>query len=378
MLSLGGVYAWSIFVPMLKKQLNYSTTQTQLIVGLTLGIFATSMIFAGRFQKRFGTQITALIGVVCLFSGYFFAFLSNGDFLAICLSIGGLCGIGTGFCYVCCLLVPAKNFPEHKGLATGIAVGGFGAGAILLSYVVKSILAIAPESTVLDLFKIIGIAYGMIILVCIIFLKYKDSSEGKAIIQNEVQFSFFESRFIILFITMFAGTFGGLLILGNAKPMAISLGYSEEIATWSITLLAFGNMLGRVLWGWALDKIGVDKTLLVAYSILLLAIALINFIAPSVALLNLVLVMVGLGFSSNFVLFAGKTAQIYGTDRLGTIYPFIFLAYGIAGVVGPLVGGWLFDVKQSYTLAVMISGGVTLAGLLVYQLSLKKINLVVG
>ncbi len=374
MLCLGGVYAWSIFVPMLKKQLNYSTSQTQLIVGLTLGIFASSMIFSGKFQKKFGPQLTASLGVICLFLGYILAYYSQGNFLILSLSIGGLCGIGTGFCYVCCLVVPAHNFPDHKGLATGIAVGGFGAGAILLTYVVKFMLAAAPDSTVLELFRLIGISYAIVISISIIFLRFNTKPNIPVSETSIPSFSFTDPRFIILFVTMFAGTFAGLLILGNAKPLALSLGYNEEVATLSITLLAIGNMSGRVFWGWLLDKIGVDKSLLYAYFILFFAIVLVSFVSPSEWMLNVVLVLVGLGFSSNFVLFAGKTAQIYGIDKLGLIYPFIFLAYGIAGVIGPFVGGWLFDINQNYSLALLISGGMTLFGLILYQGSLTKIN----
>jgi OFA family oxalate/formate antiporter-like MFS transporter len=272
------------------------------------------------------------------------------------------------------LVVPAHNFPDHKGLATGIAVGGFGAGAILLTYVVKFMLAAAPDSTVLELFRLIGISYAIVISISIIFLRFNTKPNIPVSETSIPSFSFTDPRFIILFVTMFAGTFAGLLILGNAKPLALSLGYNEEVATLSITLLAIGNMSGRVFWGWLLDKIGVDKSLLYAYFILFFAIVLVSFVSPSEWMLNVVLVLVGLGFSSNFVLFAGKTAQIYGIDKLGLIYPFIFLAYGIAGVIGPFVGGWLFDINQNYSLALLISGGMTLFGLILYQGSLTKIN----
>jgi OFA family oxalate/formate antiporter-like MFS transporter len=373
MLCLGGVYAWSIFVPMLKKQLNFSTSQTQLIVGLTFGVFASSMIFAGKLEKRFGPRPIALAGGIFLFMGYYLAYMSGGDFTLLCFAIGGLCGLGTGCGYVCCLVTPAKNFPDNKGLATGVAVGGFGAGAILLTTIVKGLLASNPDTTVLELFKFIGLVYGAIILVCSLFLSYDKSGQITAVMAEE-SFVFSDIRFIILFVTMFAGTFAGLLILGNAKPIALSLGYSEGIATFSITLLAIGNMTGRVLWGWVLDKIGVDKTLFISYLILLGATIMISFMAPSEMLLNVVLVFVGLGFSANMVMFASKTAQIYGVNKLGIIYPYVFLAYGIAGVIGPFVGGWLFDINQNYSLALMISTIMTVIALILYQSTLKKIN----
>ena len=244
-----------------------------------------------------------------------------------------------------------------------------------MSYAIKYLLAIQPESTVLELFRIIGTAYGIIISICIIFLKYKETvNENIEVIVETSLFSFTEKRFVILFLTMFAGTFSGLLILGNAKPMAVSMGYSEEIATRGITLLAIGNMTGRIFWGWLMDKISIDRTLLIAYLVLFISIAFIHFMGPAEWVFNLVFILIGLGFSSNFVLFAGKTAQLYSINKLGIVYPYIFLAYGIAGIIGPFVGGWLFDINQSYTAALIISAIMTLAGLILYQVSLKRIN----
>lgn len=371
MLCLGGVYAWSIFVPMLKIQLGYSSSQTQLIVGLTLGVFATFMIFSGKLEKKYGPKTIAFVGGICLFSGYFLAYLSQGNFILLCLGIGGFCGIGTACCYVCCLVVPAKNFPSHKGFSTGIAVGGFGAGAILLSFVVKTLLANNTGITVLALFKYIALAYGGIVLIFSLLLQYP---KNETVANNSTKFNIYDSNFIVLFFTMFAGTFAGLLILTNAKPIVISYGYDENIATLSISLLAIGNMSGRVIWGLFLDKIGVDKTLYIAYLIMISATFLLNFMPMSENVLYVILVLIGLGFSSNMIVFAGKTVQLYGVDKLGIIYPYIFLGYGIAGVIGPLVGGFLFDIFKNYHLALSISGVMSLIGLIVYASFVNRIN----
>lgn len=367
---LGGVYAWSIFVPMLKKQLGYVTTQTQIIVGLTLGIFAFSMIFAGKFEKKYGPMLAAIVGGVCLYSGYFLATISGGNFTVLCLGIGVLGGIGTGFCYVCTIVVAAKNFPLQKGLVTGIVVGGFGAGAMVLTYFIKYLISIQPDVQVLEIFKFLGYINGFTILTCSFLLNYDRTSVVQT--TNDFAFLFTNKDFITLFVAMFAGSFAGLLVIGNVKPISLSLGFTDDIATTSILLLSFGNMSGRVIWGFVMDKVGVNKTLIVAYSILCISAIMVNFIAPSDTLLYICLLLVGLGYSSIFVLFVNKSAQIYGVDKLGVVYPYVFLSYGFAGIIGPLVGGLLFDLTQSYVYALVFSGILTAFAASFYTIRMKE------
>ncbi len=367
-LCLGGVYAWSIFVPMLKKQFGYSTLQTQIIVGLTLMSFATSMIFSGRLERKFGPQKVAIIGAVFLYCGYFLASLSGGDFLNICLSIGLLCGIGTGFGYVCCLVVPAKNFPMNKGLATGISVGGFGAGAILLTYVVKYLQIEQPDISVLSIFQTLGYIYGALIMLCTTFLKYDGMAQNTVLSSNFSPAMLMKDRnYWILFLTMFAGSFAGLQIIGNAKSIVLSLSFTDDIATNCILILSLGNMTGRVVWGFVIDKIGVDKSLFIAYSILLTALCGISFLANNVFAVNILVLMIGVGYSSCMVLFAAKTLQVYGVDKYGLVYPFVFMAFGFAGVLGPIIAGKLFDINQSYILPILLSACITGLGLLFYN-----------
>lgn len=366
-LCLGGVYAWSIFVPMLKKQFGYSTLQTQIIVGLTLMTFAISMIFSGRLERKIGPQKVAIIGAVLLYCGYFLASLSGGNFTYICMSIGVLCGIGTGFGYVCCLVVPAKNFPSNKGLATGISVGGFGAGAILLTYVVKYLQIEQPNISVLAIFQTLGYIYGGIIMFSTTFLKYDGAGQNATLASSfSLKSLMKDSNYWVLFLTMFAGSFAGLQIIGNAKSIVLSLSFTDDAATNCILILSLGNMIGRVMWGFVIDKIGVDKSLFISYSILLSALIGINFLASSVIIVDILILMIGIGYSSCMVLFAAKTLQVYGVDKYGLVYPYVFMAFGFAGVLGPVIAGKLFDINQSYFLPILISACTTALGLMLY------------
>jgi OFA family oxalate/formate antiporter-like MFS transporter len=119
MICIGGVYAWSIFVPPLKAEHGLTTAHTQLIFGFTIAMFAIAMIFAGKIEKKHGPKITALIGAALFSMGYLFASFSNGQVLILLIGIGIFSGSGISFGYVCSLATPIKWFPRYKGLITG-------------------------------------------------------------------------------------------------------------------------------------------------------------------------------------------------------------------------------------------------------------------
>ena len=371
MICLGGVYAWSIFVTPLKAEHGLTTTQTQLVFGFTIAIFAIAMIAAGRLEKRSGPRVTAIIGGVLFTAGYLLASLSKGEPFFIFLGVGILSGAGIGFGYVCALITPIKWFPQKKGLITGLSVAGFGAGAILLSYLVKFLLE--SGMPVLNIFHIIGLSYGAVIFLSAILLAVPPD------VNREVTSSRFRSgellkdrKFWALSSGLFAGTFAGLLIVGNLKPIGLSLGVGEGIATAAISLLALGNMGGRIFWGHLSDLIGGRRAIVAALSFLALVTLLLLAGAGYKVSFMLLALAIGAGFGANFVLFATEVSHIYGVDRLGIIYPYVFLFYGLAGIIGPPIGGLLFDVTQTYISAIILAGFICAGGALIFNFLIAK------
>lgn len=126
---LGAIYSWSVFVNPLKEIFFYTTTQTQIIFSLALATFALVMIFAGRLQDKKGPRMVATLGGIILGSGYLLASFTDGNFPLIALTVGIIGGAGIGFAYVCPIAACVKWFPDKRGMVTGLAVAGFGAGA---------------------------------------------------------------------------------------------------------------------------------------------------------------------------------------------------------------------------------------------------------
>ncbi len=374
MLCLGGVYAWSIFVPLLKAELGFSSTQTQILIGSTLGIFALTMTVSGRLEQRFGPRLVASLSGFCLFLAYFLASKTQGEFSLLLLTISLLAGLATGFGYVVCLVVPAKNFPNHKGLAVGISLSGFGAGAILLSHYIKSLMEIQSDISILTIFFKVSLVYGMAALIAIPFLKY-DRDQEKGSIQPSVSAISILSNpgFAILFFTLFSASFAGLLVLSNIKPLILSFSFSEKTATLGISLYAFGNMSGRVVYGYLVDKLGGYKTTISSFSGLIFFLSFLSFVPQNELFMYVILFGTGFSYGGFFILMPMYTASIFGVNQLGAVYPFVFLAYGLAGIFGPLSAGFLFDFSHSYQFSLAISILICCLGLYIFIRNRKLI-----
>lgn len=358
---LGGIYAWSTFVGPLVDGYSLSPARAQLIFGATILVFTVAMIFAGRLQSRVGPRPVAAGGAVFFGAGYFYAAASGGEFTHLFIGLSLLGGIGIGMGYVCPLATCVKWFPNHKGLVTGISVASFGAGAILLSTAAENVLA--RGINVLAVFRGIAILYGALILTGAMFLDVPAKAAAAA--RPKTYPGILQSRpFWVLFTGMFCGTFSGLMVIGNLKPIGLTLGIESLYATMAISAFAVGNGLGRVAWGWVLDRVGKP---VIPLSLGMLAAAVIALAAVSGFNAGFVLVAfcVGFGFGGCFVLYAAHLGNVYGSEAVGRIYPLIFLAYGISGVVGPTVGGLLFELTGSYLPSIILAAFVASAGAVV-------------
>jgi OFA family oxalate/formate antiporter-like MFS transporter len=131
-LCLGAIYAWSVFTPSLTKDpFNFTSSQTQWIFGVGLASFAVVMIIAGRLQAKFQPRIVAAAGGIVLGVGYIGASFVGVSFLGHLVCIGLIGGAGIGLAYVVPIAVGVKWFPDKKGMLTGLAVAGFGFGALI-------------------------------------------------------------------------------------------------------------------------------------------------------------------------------------------------------------------------------------------------------
>lgn len=360
MLFLGSVYAWSVVASELIKNYGFSASKSQIIFGTIILIFPITMIFVGKLGKKISFRYLGYISGFLFFIGYFIASLSQGSFISIFIGIGIIGGISTGFGYWISITSPVQWFPNKKGLITGISAAGFGLGAVIMAEIAELILN--RGHNILFLIKFLGIVYGIIIVLFSNFIypiPKKTELNDKNISAHELVKS---NLFKKLFIGIFLGTFAGLLIIGSLKIIGGQLNISENILILGVGTFALANFIGRLIWGYISDHWGASLSIFLALLLQSISIFLLNILIFSDYLYLIITMLIGIGFGGNFVLFAKATAQIFGLNNLGTIYPYVFIGYAIAGITGPLSGGILYDLFDTYFYAIILAGIMSLFG----------------
>ncbi|MFX0065156.1 MAG: OFA family MFS transporter [Candidatus Hermodarchaeota archaeon] len=380
-LCLGSIYAWSVFKSALKGSL-YVWTDWDATLPFAFGLlsFAVVMILAGRLQDRIGPMKIAIIGGVLLGLGYMAASLIDLLGLAnnplgtlwLVATYGIIAGGGIGFAYVCPIAALVKWFPDIKGLITGIAVAGFGAGAIIFGYVEEALIAIGGGK--------IGIAFlilGVIYLIAVILgsLLLRNPPEGwfpadytpppkPAVTSDKEDYEWQEilrtPQFYLLWLMFLIAAASGLMTISNIKPFTQTatdlMGFDIVTAGWLVlTFYSIFNAAGRIIWGAVSERLGRITTMILMFSILGVTMILFGL---QISLLMLIIgaSVIGFCFGGNFALFPSTTADYFGTKNLGVNYALVFTAYGIAGIFGPLSAAGVVDELGSYPLAFAILG----------------------
>jgi len=364
MLCIGSVYAWSIIASELIKEYDFSASQSQVIFGALIAIFPVTMIFVGQLGRKINHRFLGYISGLLFFSGYYLAGHSQGNFLAILLGIGVLGGVATGFGYWVALTLPVSWFPEKKGLVTGIAAAGFGLGAVFMSVISESIMD--NNNNVLQLLKVIGVSYGLIIVILSNLLhQAKTPSNIKSKSLNASQL-LNTNIFRKLFMGIFLGTFAGLLIIGSLGIIGSQHNITNHSLVLGVSLFAVANFIGRLTWGFLSDYLGASLSIFLALVFQSGSILTLNLLTLSDVSYLTISFLIGFGFGGNFVLFAKETAQVFGLQNLGIMYPYVFLGYAIAGIAGPLSGGILYDFLGSFSFAIVLASLMSLVGSLLF------------
>ncbi len=366
-LSLGAIYAWSVFTPKLIEA-GWTKTQTQVVFGVGLAFFAIVMVFAGRMMPKWGPRKVAMAGGVVLGLGYLLGGLFGGtDFWPIVFFIGVLGGSGIGLAYVVPIAVGMRWFPDKKGLITGLAVAGFGFGALLWVKLAGSWGHLIANQGLGNTFSIYGVVFFLTVVLGGIWMVYPPEdwkpagwappapSEGQA---SSVGVDFMSGQmlktpqFYMIFVTMLVGTGAGLMTIGLMKLFpkeALQMGGLSPEASSAIAgtamavFFSLANGIGRIAWGAISDSFGRKRSIILMTASQGVFVILFQWMAGTPALLYLGATIIGFNFGGNFALFPTVTAETFGAKFIGQNYGWVFLAYGVGGIVFPILGGYLGD-----------------------------------
>ncbi len=359
-LSLGSLYGWSLFVPALQKELGLNREQASNIFSLAIAVFALCFLAGGRLQDKKGPYVVSLMGSVLVGAGY--ALASRAATLGEMYgAYGVVVGAGCGFGYVTPIGVASKWFPDRRGLVIGLMVAGFGGGSALLGPILPGLIAEHGRHAVM---LALGVLYLISTLIGAQFLQNPPpgwrpagwNPPAASAATSARDFTPGEVLRTTQFWRMLAGyalgTSAGLMVISQVLPFlrgaAPHLG--AALAGTALLVGAIGNASGRIFSGWISDHIGRVRTLCLMVLVSAAVLPALGRLS-SVALLWAVLAVVYYCFGAQLSVYASLTADFFGTRNVGANYGLVFLAYGVAGIIGPKLGGALFDRFQNYTRA---------------------------
>ena len=378
-LALGAIYAWSVFTARLTDATGvyaFSASQTAWVFSTGLATFAIVMVLAGRVLPRAGPRRLSVVGGLLLGSGYLLGGLFGASFWMQLVCIGLVGGAGIGLAYVVPISVCVKWFPDKKGLITGLAVAGFGFGATIWVKLAGSWFGgLLNTTSVFDLpgvqsvFVIYGFALAALVLLGSIVMvnppegyvpagwtpPVTENNDHEGAVEFRARDMLRTPQFYMLWsVFMFAGI-SGLMVIYCIKLFGIdALTHHGVVGAGAVTGTAMAwyaifNGLGRIAWGSVSDRIGRRTTITIMsflQGITMLATYHVFISFGHVYGFIVAAALIGFNYGGSFALFPAITADYFGNKNVGSNYGWMFTAYGVAGLAGPLLAGYFKDAAQ--------------------------------
>jgi OFA family oxalate/formate antiporter-like MFS transporter len=372
-LALGAVYAWSVFNKPLQEQFGWNKTEAVLPFEVAIGTIFIGSLCGGRIQDRRGPRVVALAGGILYAIGIMGASLvSRPDQLwLLVVTYGVLGGIGLGAAYITPIAMLTKWFPDKRGLITGIAVGGFGFGAVITAPVAKSLLAGTDDKT--SVFLPLGLAYLVAVLLGASFFRnppagYRvpgwEPSASEAAARSGHDYTLSEAlrtrQWYLLTAILTLNTMAGIAFISQASDAAQEIaGVSVGVAATFVGLMGLFNGAGRIGWAAMSDRIGRMRAFLGMLAVQAVCFLLLPH-TSAFLVLALLAALVYLCYGGGFGTMPATAADFFGTPNAGAVYGAMIVAWSIGGVVGPLVAATLYEASGSYTLPFTVIGVVAL------------------
>jgi MFS transporter, OFA family, oxalate/formate antiporter len=346
---LGAVYGWSVFVKPLIAAENWKLTDVSLNFTLAIVFLGSGTVIGGLWLDRVGPRKVATVAGILYGIGYLVAGFAaaHHSLYELYLGYGFITGLGMGMGYICPVATLVKWFPDMRGLMTGVAVCGYGFGALIMSpFAAWDITHHGIPAT----FTTLGIVYLIVVVVAAQF--YANPPEGwrpagweprtaVAKAASAVDFTVSEAmgtwQFYLLFLLLFLNVSAGIMIISQASPMAQQLaGMTVLQAAGMVGVISICNGLGRVFWAFVSDFLGRARVYFLLYLIqmgIFFALAHIK----DVTLFTAAFATIGLCYGGGFGTMPSFTADFFGAKYMGGIYGWILLAWGLAAIPSPIM-----------------------------------------
>jgi OFA family oxalate/formate antiporter-like MFS transporter len=372
-IALGTYYAWSVFVPSLEREFGWTRTQTSLVATIDMVMLASMFLVAGFMQRRFGSRLNALIGGLLFSSGLFMASWTT-SLPMLYWTWGVTLGAGLGFGYSAPIAAGSRWFPDHLGIVNGLAIGIFAAGSGIFGPVAG---ALVERVGWRETFRILAILFFVFTMVGAYLLRepppgYKppmpkapgtSAALRRALVDVPTAMVIRTPTFYVLWIAYALGTTAGTLVISQLVPFARATGLSAPTAALAISVGAAGSATGRFFSGWMSDHLGRLFTLRLMVLVSMIATPSLYLWRNEFALFFPLLFLVYYCYGTQLSVYTALAGDFWGIKYLSTNYGLLLLAWGFAGVLGPLIGSRVFVSTGSYQYAFVGAAAVAAAAL---------------
>lgn len=361
-ISIGAAYAYSVYTIPLGETMGWSVSSVTIAFTVMMTLGGASAAVFGRFVERNGPRKSALLAAV-LFglgqAGSGFA-VSIDSLTLFILSYGLLSGIGLGIGYISPVSTLVKWFPDRRGLATGMAVLGFGSGALITAPVAASLMESVGIATT---FYILGASYFLLMTAGALYIAPPPSgwipkgmketvASGKRKIKDLSQLTARQAvktkHFWMLWIMMLINTSAGIMMISVASPMAQTIGgMTAGAAAIMVGIMGIFNGAGRIGWAAASDYISRPVVFIIFFIIQLVAFVTLPVIGSAILFQILIFLVVscyGGGFSN----LPAFIADLFGTKELGAIHGYLLTTWSLGGLIGPTLVSQIYAATGSY------------------------------
>jgi OFA family oxalate/formate antiporter-like MFS transporter len=370
--ALGAVYAWSVFRVPLTENYGTSVSAVNLTFSIAILSLGCAAFFGGLLMARVGPKLVAILSGVLYGAGIFLASFATESLTLLYLTYGLLAGVGIGLGYIVPIATLVKWFPDKRGFITGVAVAGFGAGALVTAPIARYLVG---SVGLFPTFAILGVIYLVMVIGAALFLKnppegwkpegWEPPPAEETVDRSGIDYSLGGAlktwQWYALWALLFLNVTAGIAIISEASPIAQELtGVEPLVAAGLVSIISIANGAGRFLWAWLSDAIGRKWVFLTMYLLQALLFFLIPIIGGTYFVLAILAFVIVSCYGGGFGTMPAFNADYFGSKNVGTIYGLMITAWGFGGVLGPLLISRVVDATGGYQNAFYILAGLML------------------
>ncbi|WP_078549988.1 L-lactate MFS transporter [Litchfieldia alkalitelluris] len=391
-LSIGSTYAYSVFKNPLSEQLGWNSKEVTLSFTIAILFLGLSAATFGKFVEKWGPRKSATIAAILFSIGLVGSGLAIQleSLILYYLTYGVIGGIGLGMGYISPVSTLVKWFPDRRGLATGMAVMGFGAGSLIASPVAASLITSVGISST---FFILGGTYLLLMLGGASYItkppvgwmpkgmaadtgsaSQKVSNKQGDLAQLTANEAVRTKRFWLLWIMIFINISAGIMLISVASPMAQEkVGMSVVAAASMVGIMGLFNGLGRIGWASFSDYLGRSNIFLIFFSVQLVLFLLLPSTSNPILFQIFIFIILSI-YGGGFASLPAFIGDLFGTKQLGAIHGYLLTAWSCAGVAGPMIVATISDATQSYNATFYIFAFLLVIALATSVLMKQNIN----